>query len=73
MPVGPKSIIENDKNGVLVPYEDVEKMTEEAVGILKNDSYKRRLADTSKKMSYRYLPDEVMPLWFDIFDGKAKG
>ncbi|MBO5200239.1 MAG: glycosyltransferase [Clostridia bacterium] len=71
VPVGPKAIIENGENGILVPYEDREKMSQEIIGILENSSYKQKLADGAKRMSYRYLADEIMPLWFKLFDGKG--
>lgn len=68
VPVGPEAIIENDKNGFLVQFEDKKRMADIIVEILNNKKLKKDLADSSKEMSVCYLPEKVMPLWSQIFD-----
>lgn len=68
VPVGPKAIIENGKNGYLIPFEDSEQMAQRIVEILKDKQLKSNLANNAKQNAYNYLPENIMPLWYDIFD-----
>lgn len=68
VPVGPKAIIKNDENGYLIPFENSEEMAEKIIEILKDGELKSRLAKCSKEYSYKYLPENILPLWQEIFE-----
>jgi len=68
VPVGPKAIITQGENGYLVPFEDKEQMAEKIVKILKDNNLKAQLAKGSKANSYNYLPQNIVPMWEEIFD-----
>ena len=68
VPVGPKAIIENGKNGFLIDKRNQEEMTKTIVNLLKNREQLLELGKTSKEMSYKYLPSEIMKKWDDIFE-----
>lgn len=67
VPVGPCAIIENDKNGYLIDDRDIEAMAAKTVDLLENREMLSYLGKNSKEMAKRYLPENVMPLWFDLF------
>ena len=69
VPVGPCAIINNDENGYLIDFEETEKMAKKIVEILNNNSLKTRLAKASKENAYNYLPEKIMPLWHNLFNG----
>lgn len=67
VPVGPKAIIENGKNGYLIEDKKVGEMADSIVDLLRNREVLTILGKNSKEMAARYLPENVMPLWFDLF------
>lgn len=68
VPVGPEAIIENGKNGYLIPFEDKEQMANTIVRVLGDEKLKKDLAYISKENASLYLPEKVMPCWKEIFD-----
>ncbi len=68
VPVGPKAIINSGENGYLIPFEDSKLMAEKIIEILKDNDLKNSLANNAKQNAYKYLPQNIMPLWYDIFD-----
>ena len=68
VPVGPEVIVENGKNGFLIPFENKEQMADIIVKVLSDDKLKKDLANISKENASLYLPQKVMPLWKEIFD-----
>lgn len=69
VPVGPCAIIKNDENGYLIDFEETEKMADKIAQILNDNSLKTRLAKASKENAYNYLPEKIMPLWHNLFNG----
>lgn len=67
VPVGPKAIIENDVNGYLIKDRELDSMAEKVVELLSDREKLRTLGEKSKEMANNYLPENVMPLWFDLF------
>ncbi|MBR6675811.1 MAG: glycosyltransferase, partial [Clostridia bacterium] len=67
VPVGPKAIIENGKNGYLIEDKKVGEMADRIVDLLKNREELTALGRRSKEMASRYLPENVMPLWHRLF------
>lgn len=68
VPVGPRAIISNDENGYLIQNRNIDEMANKIVELLKDKQKLKQLGKTSKEMSQKYLSENVMPLWYEIFD-----
>lgn len=67
VPVGPKAIIKEGYNGYLIENRNVEKMASKIIEVLKDKEKIKTLGENSKKNSYKYLPENVMKKWYEIF------
>lgn len=72
IPVGPKAIIENAENGYLIENRNIEKMAKKIVEVLNDKENLRRLGKNAKESSYKFLPENVMEKWYEIFDKSDK-
>ncbi len=68
VPVGPKAIIENGKNGYLIADRDIDAMAEKIISMLRQRDELKSLAINSKEMAKNYLSENIMPLWYDLFE-----
>ena len=68
VPVGPAAIITDGENGRLIPDGDADMMCKTIVQILQNNEYKQGLGKKAREGAHRYLPESVMPLWYELFD-----
>ncbi|KMY81559.1 glycosyl transferase family 1 [Leuconostoc mesenteroides subsp. dextranicum] len=60
---GPNAIINEGKNGYIVPLNDYKSMGEALIHIFKEPRLMQQLSDTSYEMSYRYSSDTVWAQW----------
>ena len=67
VPVGPCAIIENGKNGYLIDDKKIDEMADKVVEMLTDREKLSEMGKNAKKMAESYLPENVMPLWFDLF------
>ncbi|MBR2901946.1 MAG: glycosyltransferase [Clostridia bacterium] len=67
VPVGPEAIITNDENGYLIENRDMDAMAETIVSLLQDRDRLKRLGANAKAQSYKYLPEEIMGKWYDLF------
>lgn len=67
VPVGPKAIIEEGKNGYLIEHKDIDKMAEKVIELLRDREHLKELGKNSKEMASKYLAENIMPLWYDLF------
>lgn len=72
VPVGPKAIINDSKNGYLIPNRDIDEMAKKIVYLLKNRETMNKMGSTSYNDAKKYLPVNVMKKWYEIFDSKEK-
>lgn len=68
VPVGPKAIITGSKNGYLIEYEDKKTMASTIVKMLRDREKLCSLGKNAKENSYKYTPENIMPLWHKIFN-----
>lgn len=68
VPVGPRAIIKNNENGYLITNMDIDEMVNKIVYLIENEKEKNRIGKTAKEYAHRYLAQNVMPLWYEIFD-----
>lgn len=67
VPVGPEAIITNDENGYLIGNRDMDAMAETIVSLLQDRDRLKKLGANAKTQSYKYLPEEIMGRWYDLF------
>ena len=60
---GPKMIMKNGENGVLVPVGDGEMMENAIIRLFKDDNLKNSLGDAAKKQAKEFAPDIVYKQW----------
>lgn len=67
VPVGPRAIIKDGENGYLIKNRNKEEMANKIIELLENRELLKKLGTQAKHESYKYLPDEIMKKWDDIF------
>ena len=67
VPVGPKAIINNGKNGYLIKDRDKDKMAEKIIELFDNRDKLKEFGKYSKENSKKYLPENIMEKWYNIF------
>jgi len=70
---GPRDIIEDGKNGMLIPVNDEEKLAEAMCRIIEDVELRKEMGRQAKIMSKRFSPDRVLPQWPVFFEGLIKG
>ena len=60
---GPKFLIENKKNGILVPVNDEKKLKEEIENVLKDKELARELSSNANKICIELNPIEINKKW----------
>ncbi len=66
---GPKYLIDNMENGVLVPIKDKNKMAEAINLLMKNDDLRAKLGQNAKKSSMNFHPDVIYSEWEKFLKG----
>ncbi len=65
---GPRDLIKDDINGLLVPVGDVTAMKDAIVKVLENDAYANNLGIAATKVQKRFAPDVANAMWKEYFD-----
>lgn len=60
---GPKFLIENKQNGILVPVNDEKKLKEEIENVLKDKELERKLSSNANKICIELNPIEINKKW----------
>lgn len=60
---GPKSLIVNGENGLLIPVGDVQALTQAMRRLLDDQKYAKNISSNAKKSSNRFHPDLVFDEW----------
>ena len=68
VPVGPKAIISDGKNGYLVKNRDIEMMANRIIELLNNRDMMKKMSHYSVENSKQYLAENIMKKWYEIFD-----
>lgn len=63
---GPREIVQNGVNGLLVPAEDVMAMASALNMIMGNGELRNRLGNAARAVAKRYDPDEIVDQWDEI-------
>ncbi len=65
---GPRDLITDGVNGLLVPVGDVKAMTDAMVKVLENDDLANRLGEAATSVQKRFAPDVANAMWKEYFD-----
>lgn len=66
---GPRDIIEDGVNGLLVGNGDVEGLAEAMAKVMADDDMRRRMGLEARKVTERFSEEAVMKMWMDLFEG----
>ena len=64
---GPKDIIEDGKNGLLVPEGNVQALAEAMKRLMYDEPLRRRMGTEALKIKEKYSEDAVMSRWIQLF------
>lgn len=64
---GPKDIIQDGINGLLVKNGDINGLAEAMIRLMANESYRQELSANARKVTDIYSEERVMKKWVDLF------
>ena len=70
---GPRTVIEHEKNGLLLPVRDEKAMTDAINRLIENREFAERLGDNARKISERINEDAVLAQWKEYIEEVIKG
>lgn len=65
---GPRDIIRQGENGLIVPDGDIDGLAEAMVGLMKDEELRRKMGENAKRVVETYSEERVMGLWVDLFE-----
>lgn len=65
---GPKDVIEDGVDGILVEEGNVEKLAEGMLRLIKDDTMRKSMGAAAYKRSERYAEENIMSQWVGLFD-----
>lgn len=65
---GPKDIIKEGVNGLIVPDGDIEGLAEAMVGLMKDDMLRQKMGEEAKKVVETFSETKVMSKWVDLYE-----
>ncbi|AQZ60754.1 Dolichol-phosphate mannosyltransferase in lipid-linked oligosaccharide synthesis cluster [[Actinomadura] parvosata subsp. kistnae] len=72
-PTGPKDVLTDGVDGVLVPPRDVDALAAALNRVIADRDLRVRMGRAARRASRAYAPEHVMPLWEDLFAELAAG
>jgi glycosyltransferase involved in cell wall biosynthesis len=72
-PTGPRDVLTDGVNGVLVPPRDVDALAAALNRVIADRKLRARMGKAAAKSSRAYAPELVMPLWEDLFSELLQG
>ena len=67
-PTGPSDIIDDHRNGILVPAEDVGALARGIAALISDEHLRRRTAGAAVKTAREYTVDAIGTQWTALFD-----
>ena len=71
-PTGPADIVDDHRNGLLVPHEDVERLARAIREMVEDEELRRRTATAAIETAERYTIEVIGPQWLDLFEGLSR-
>ena len=72
-PCGPKEIIDNGKNGIIVSLHDFHALAAAICRLIENESLRKRMGHQSKVTSHAFSQDKILPQWPAFFEELIAG
>jgi glycosyltransferase involved in cell wall biosynthesis len=72
-PTGPKDVLTDGVDGLLVPPRDVDALAAALNRVIADRDLRLRMGRAALRTSQAYGPEQVMPLWEDLFSELAAG
>jgi glycosyltransferase involved in cell wall biosynthesis len=66
-PGGPRMLLENDKNGLLVPVENVDATADAVCELIGNTELRNSVAENATKVTERFKPEKIEEMWRQCF------
>lgn len=70
---GPKDIIEDNRNGFLVPEGDVPALADAMKTLMRDEALRQRMGAEALKIRSKYSEEKVMDSWIQLFEDLVKG
>lgn len=68
-PNGPRELIRDGVNGVLVPAGDVDQLAETLVELAQQEQVRRRLGEAARGIALEFSEEKIVAQWQDVFYG----
>lgn len=65
---GPEDLIKNGQNGFLVPEGDINALADSIINLIEDDNLRVKMGENSYKDIDKYLKDEIMNKWNNVFN-----
>lgn len=65
---GPRDIIVEGENGLIVPDGDIEGLAEAIVRLMEDEELRKRMGENAKKVVETYSEERVMRMWVNLFE-----
>jgi glycosyltransferase involved in cell wall biosynthesis len=65
---GPRDIITEGENGLVVKDGDIDGLAEAIVKLMKDDELRKRMGESAKKVVERYSEEKVMNKWVNLYE-----
>ena len=65
---GPRDIIVEGENGLIVPDGDIEGLAEAIVRLMRDDELRKRMGENAKRVVETYSEERVMGMWEDLYE-----
>lgn len=65
---GPKDIIKDGENGVIVPDGDIDALAEAMMKLMGDDELRKRMGENAKKVVETYSEEKVMNKWVSLYE-----
>ena len=66
-PNGPSDIIESGRNGILVPAQDIDGLSESLCVLMESQERRKAMGGLARVTAAKYSPDQITAQWLDLF------
>jgi glycosyltransferase involved in cell wall biosynthesis len=67
-PCGPKDIVTDGVNGLLVETGNIEKLTEKIIFLIESEMARKYMGKEAKRMAMNYREDRIMEQWIHLLE-----
>lgn len=67
-PHGPKDVIKNNEDGILVENGNTDKFAEELIKLMQDTELRKKMGEKARENSEKYLQENIMKTWSELFN-----